>query len=116
MEPHPDLRTQRLAENEVVFRDINERLERDLRTLVAVPDDERFPFVCECSRRDCQATIDLTFAEYEHVREDPMRFAVVEGHEEPEIETVYERHEHYAVVRKHEDTRPVIEQTDHRYH
>lgn len=112
MTPPLDPRTARIAENEVVFRDINERLERDLRTLTDADDGERFPFVCECSRRDCQATVDLSFAEYEAVRSDPMQFAVVSGHDEPEVETVAALHGRYAVVRKHESTRPVVEQTD----
>ncbi|MCW2953283.1 MAG: hypothetical protein JWQ48_2453 [Conexibacter sp.] len=113
MPPIPDQRTRRIAENEVVFREINERLERDLRA-VSADETERFAFVCECGRQDCELTIDLTFDEYERVRADPLHFAIVAGHDEPDVERVIETHERYVVVRKHESTRPIVEWTDTR--
>jgi hypothetical protein len=41
-----------------------------------------------------------------------MRFAVVGGHETPDVEPVVERHERYVVIEKHEDVRGIAEQTD----
>jgi hypothetical protein len=52
--------------------------------------------------------------EYEAVRRDPMHFAVVGGHETPDVETVVERREGYVVIEKHEDVRGIAEQTDAR--
>ena len=42
----------------------------------------------------------MTIAEYEHVREQDDRFAVVPGHENPELERVVERNERFALVDK----------------
>jgi hypothetical protein len=56
----------------------------------------------------------LTMPEYEAVRRDPMHFAVVGGHETPDVETVVERREGYVVIEKHEDVRGIAEQTDAR--
>ena len=65
--------------------------------------DELIGFVCECGRLDCSEPMQLTGAEYAHVRSDGALFAVKPGHELPEAETVVEEHEGYVVVRKHED-------------
>src|SRR2546423_820172 len=72
-------RTRRLAENEARFRAVNERVER--RRLEAGGGEEPIEFVCECGDADCAEPIRLTVAEYEWLRSDPERFAVVPGHE-----------------------------------
>jgi hypothetical protein len=54
-------------------------------------------------------------AEYEAVRREPTRFAVVPGHERPEIESIVERHPTYHVVEKRdEDARGIARETDPR--
>lgn len=109
----PDERAARLATNEARFRDINERVERDLEPLVD-SQDELLPFVCECGRPDCTATIGLSVAEYESVRRDATRFVVVPGHEIEDVEDVVERADRYNVVRKHPQTWDIVEQSDPR--
>ncbi len=109
----PDARATRLAENESRFRTINERVERDLEQLVDDP-DEQLPFVCECAQRTCNATIELSLAEYERVRAQSTLFAVAPGHEIPDVEDVVERYERYFVVRKPPETWEVVERTDPR--
>ena len=101
---------ERIGRNEATFRSINEDIERgrdaeDDRTLVG--------FVCECGSAECSRLIELTPAEYEAVRSDPCRFAI-NGHEMPEFETVIERHDRYAVVRKLEASGAVAKETDPR--
>jgi hypothetical protein len=59
-----DERATRLATNEARFREINERLERDLKPLVDTQ-SELLPFVCECGRPNCTDAIGLSVAEYE---------------------------------------------------
>jgi hypothetical protein len=103
--------SERIARNEATFRSINEDIERgrdaeDDRTLVG--------FVCECGSADCSRLIELTPAEYEQVRSDPCRFAIVNGHEVESVETVVERHDRYAVVRKLESSGAVAKETDPR--
>jgi hypothetical protein len=109
----PDERARRLAANEARFREINERVERDLEGLVDQR-DELLPFVCECGSGECSDTIGMTIPEYERVRSDPLLFAVVPGHEIEDVEDVLARHERYFVVRKHAETHEIAEETDPR--
>jgi hypothetical protein len=109
----PDERAAQLAENESRFRAINDRVERDLEQVVDDP-NELLPFVCECALRTCSATIELTRAEYEHVREQPILFAVAPGHQILDVEDVAERHQRYFVIRKHPPTWEIVQQTDPR--
>ena len=74
----------RIARNEATFRRINEDISRgrdrdDDTTLIG--------FVCECGKADCARLIEMTQAEYDGVREDPCKFAVVPGHEIPRWST-----------------------------
>ncbi len=85
---------QRVAMNEVTFRKVNEGMEagQGARGLLT--------FVCECGRLGCNRLIELTREEYESVRSDGRTFAVLDGHEIPEVEDVVARHERYLVVQK----------------
>lgn len=107
-----DPRTRRIAENESRFREINERLGFDLHRLPGDPG--RVDFVCECGMVDCALPVSLELSEYEHVRRDPLLFAVVPGHELPDVEDVVERTDRYAVVRKHGETHELVRETDPR--
>ena len=93
-----DERSQRrVADNETIFRDVNEQLERG---------HDRFglegaqEFLCECGDAGCADRLSLTLAEYEQLRSHPRRFAVVPGHEIPGTEEVVAHHAGYAVVEK----------------
>ena len=92
-------RLSRIATNEARFRDINDQLEQGLRRMDPTPDD-LLEFVCECGHRDCEELIEMSFAEYEHVRRDSRQFAVVPGHAIPDAERVVEVHERYQVLEK----------------
>jgi hypothetical protein len=85
---------ERLAHNQALFRDVNERVEE-----LAGP-SERIRFVCECSHVGCEATVELGRAKYEAVRSDPTHFVVASGHNLPEIEVVVASHDGYVVVQK----------------
>jgi len=72
-------------------------------------------FTCECGRTECSETMMMTIAEYEAIRAHATHFGVVPQHEEPEIETVIERHQTYFVVEKREeDAQEVARETDPR--
>lgn len=90
-----DLRDRRAAENENVFRRINERVEQ----LTA---GESAPaFVCECSAADCvQHLAGVSAAEYESVRRHGARFLVAPGHERPDLEVVIDERWGHLVVEK----------------
>jgi hypothetical protein len=93
----PDER--RAGENEVLYREVNERV-RELNERFGL-DHDLVDFVCECARLDCSERIRLTVPEYERLRDSPIRFAIVLGHDQPEIESVVEENERFAVVEKH---------------
>jgi hypothetical protein len=107
-------REDRIARNEALFRSVNERVRELVTTAGARDQDPAASFVCECGRADCAATLELTVAQYEHVRADPTHFFVVSGHETPEVEEVVERHDRYDVVRKHPEEAQIAIETDPR--
>jgi hypothetical protein len=104
-------RERRLAKNEALFRDVNERVQ-EIATAELGRDD--IEFLCECVLPECLERIVLSVDEYERVRADPHRFFLKSGHERLDVEDVVERHEAYAVVRKHPETWDVVEDTDPR--
>ncbi len=91
---------QRNAKNEALLREVNDRIEEVGERLQVLPEDELLDFRCECGRADCDATVSLTVEEYEHVRDDNDRFAVVPGHENAELERALKRTERYVIVDK----------------
>ena len=92
-----DARARRVADNETLFREVNERI-KEVNLEVAA--DEPSDFLCECGRVDCTRPVGLTLAEYEGVRGDPTHFAVAPGHEFPDIERVLSQNARFAVVEK----------------
>jgi hypothetical protein len=96
---------ERAAAAEVNGRRVNEAIERGTRgTDTAV-------FVCECGNLGCNATVELSIAEYEEVRSGFERFLVKPGHEIEEIEDVVGRHPSYLVVAKRDDEAAAIAYT-----
>ena len=100
---------QRVAMNEATFRKVNEGME------VGQDPAGLLTFVCECGRLGCSKLILLAREEYEAVRENPRRFAIVDGHEILEAEAIVERHERYVVVEKSGGAETeIVERTDPR--
>jgi predicted ThiF/HesA family dinucleotide-utilizing enzyme len=100
---------QRVAMNEATFRKVNEGME------VGQDPSGLLTFVCECGRLGCSRLIQLTREEYETLRGNPRRFAILDGHEILEAEAIVERHDRYIVVEKGGDPEAeVVESTDPR--
>jgi hypothetical protein len=55
---------------------------------------------CECGSTECAQQISLSEPEYESLRRVPTHFAVLPGHEIPDVERVVETNERYFVVEK----------------
>ncbi len=55
---------------------------------------------CECGNVACRAQLQLTVAEYEELRQDGRRFAIVPEHVIHAAEHVIERRQRYTVVEK----------------
>ncbi len=90
-------RGERVGVNEALFREVNERIE-DLQEHLG--QGRSFDIVCECGDGQCMERFTITNDAYAALRSDDRRFAVVPGHELPELERTVERHESYFVVEK----------------
>lgn len=98
--PGPDAeRLRRIADNEALFRSVNERVQ-EINDAFA-PYTDRFEIVCECGDIQCTQQISVSPPAYEAVRADSALFFVVPGHELLDVEDAVEHHETYNVVRKH---------------
>jgi len=71
-----DPRTERVGKNEAVFREVNERINEVTR-------EKTDEYLCECGYANCTETVQMTVADYEDLRADPTRFALLPGHEVP---------------------------------
>jgi hypothetical protein len=102
----------RVAHNEALFREVNERVEElhDDQTSAGMPE-----FVCECADGTCTERIAVPIEVYERVRSDSHLFLLRSGHEQPELEQVVERGDGLVIVRKDTPTTErIAEQTDPR--
>jgi hypothetical protein len=105
----------RIAHNETFFREINERVQELDRERQDEADPRlRWEFLCECGQATCAEPVRMTRAEYERVRSNPVRFAVVPGHEDLEVERVLERTDHFLEVEKVPDEQDIARATDPR--
>ena len=101
-------RKARIARNEALFREVNERV-KDL-----TPSEGGVEFICECGDEQCIDRVRLSADEYERVRSDPVEFFVKPGHEILKVEEVVEEHDHYLIVRKHVEEQVIARQSDPR--
>jgi hypothetical protein len=90
-------REERVARNEALFREVNERIKLVNESLQAGSESE---FLCECGDSECTTAISLTLVEYEDVRKVATHFAVLPGHSDPSVERVIARNDRFAVVEK----------------
>src|SRR5215211_1932514 len=84
---------ERLARNESLFREVNERIQYPAEGATS-------EFVCECGNSECRSTIELTVVEYERVRSNPTWFVIKPDHDLARIERVVSRDDGHAVVEK----------------
>ena len=104
-------RQRRVADNESLFRVVNEQLARDHeRFQISEPAE----FLCECGDPSCSERILLTRDEYEEIRSHGARFAIRDGHEIEEVERVVARRERFSIVEKFDVGRRVAEESDPR--
>lgn len=104
-----DRSAQRAAENENLFRRINERVEE-------LTDDARegLPIVCECADAACSERLAVQRDEYERIRAHAEWFFVAPGHEVPAIESVVEEGDGWLVVAKRGEAGDVAREGDPR--
>jgi hypothetical protein len=107
-----DPRAERIAVNEAIFRDVNEKVADFPRG----PLDSRGPidFVCECGDGKCHERVRTSRAVYEEVRSDPLWFMVVPSHVAEDVERVVQQHDAYWVLEKIGETKPIVIESDPR--
>jgi hypothetical protein len=107
----PSAREEWLGLNEAIFRAANERMEaweeRHWKS-------ETELYYCECADPKCREKVHCRHADYEKARADPSYFLIVQGHEDPEIETVIEEHEGWAIVEKEPELKEEERRLDRR--
>lgn len=98
---HPEIvehpaRAEHVYPTELDFKRLNQALAREL-------SDGSGRFLCECANPHCTVRLDLTSDDLAALHREPDLFAIVPGHEVPDLETVVASNDGYAIVRKHMD-------------
>ncbi len=107
-----DERERRMARNETLFREVNERVNDVAENHGR--DQHVYEYFCECSNADCTFHVPLHVGEYESVRSDPTQFVVLPEHYTPEIEELVARNDRFWVVKKTGDAGQYVEGLDPR--
>ncbi len=105
------LSERRWAENEMVFREANEKIQQELKELKktlerdgnsSLVDDPDMPlhFICECADENCHQRILLRPSEYKQQHQNAGQFIIVPGHTVAAIEKEVRSNDHYTVVEK----------------
>jgi hypothetical protein len=111
MDHTDEMREQRKARNEALFRDANESVRAVQKDLGIT--EGAMPFICECEEPTCRSIIRVAQADYEAVRSDARHFIVAPGHEGGG-EHVVETQSSYSVVEKDGRSAEIAEATDPR--
>jgi hypothetical protein len=106
-------REQKLATNQALFRDINERI-RELALRPGFANGYGLDVVCECSDESCTSMIHVAVDDYERVRAYGDRFLIYPRHEIPQIERIVDRGRGYEIVQKFGDAAAVVRELDPR--
>jgi hypothetical protein len=101
-----------VAENEVRFRALNERLRARAGTWEG--GEGELNLVCECGDEDCVTAIALSVREYEAVRAVETQFVVTDGHERVEVEDIVRDAGMWLIVRKRGEAAAIAAGTDPR--
>jgi transcription initiation factor TFIID subunit TAF12 len=107
----------RLAENEAIFRQINEQIQTGYDETNRLAEEDNQPqfkvspafsdttlqFYCECADENCAKRISITLREYTEIHKDRNQFIIVPGHQVPSVERVVREQANYTIVAKKVD-------------
>jgi hypothetical protein len=93
-----DERERRIAENEILYRTVNEKIEGLNEAFGTLTDT--MSIVCECGYESCTEQIELDVATYERVRSESTLFVILPGHSVADVESVVEQGDGFVIVRK----------------
>ena len=110
----PDLisyHEEKLVENEMVFREVNESVQKNFDKLIEIAkednqeslvqySDDPMHYYCECADENCHERIIIAPSEYSSIHENRKRFVISKNHEVPSIEKVVIKKPDYFVVEK----------------
>ena len=96
----------------MLFRGVNEAIQQQALRFGGI--DDAYEFICECSSADCVERMTLTLRQYEAIRANGTRFAVVAGHADPHVELVVASARGHQVVEKDGAAGIIAEQADPR--
>lgn len=113
------LSERRLTENELIVRELNQKVVRGLAELkelalahnqAALAPDTTQPlhFYCECSNIDCTKRIVISPKEYEKIHKNSRYFVTAKGHQIPAIERVIKSTPAYDIVEKNHEPSQVL--------
>lgn len=102
----------RMAENEVVFREYNEKVQQGIENLkkIAAAEgqtdqlgdlDMELEFFCECSDENCRRRITMKPSLYTKIHKKRDHFIIIPAHEAKIIEHVVLAKSDYSIVRKY---------------
>jgi hypothetical protein len=96
--PVESQREARAAQNELVFRAVNEQIVKMTDRFSAQLSD--IDIVCECATTTCVGTIRIDTGEFAEIERAEGTFLVLPGHEDESVEEVVTRRDAYVVVWK----------------
>jgi hypothetical protein len=104
-------RFDRQVRNESLMRTVNDQIAAlGERSAEWASPGHQFVFQCECGKTSgCAGRLQMTLTEYEVVRRERDRFAVLPGHETAEIEHVVEENDRYVIVDKRDEVEHLVE-------
>lgn len=102
----------RLAENEVFFRQSNEKIAQGFVELKEMAEaeghsdwlddtDQPVQFFCECCDEDCRKRIEMKSSKYLELHKNSSQFIVLPGHDVAKIEHVLKAGKDYTIVEKY---------------
>ncbi len=102
----------RLAENEVFFRQSNEKIAQGFAELKEMAEaeghsdwlddtDQPVQFFCECSDESCRKRIEMKSSKYIELHKNSSQFIVLSGHDVAKIEHVLKAEKDYILVEKY---------------
>jgi redox-regulated HSP33 family molecular chaperone len=106
------LSEKRWAENEVVFRQANERVIKNISSVKDIAEEDgqqefvegmdEIPllFYCECSNENCRERISITPKEYVKQHRSRSQFILISGHHIAQIERILKDYGKYIIVEK----------------
>jgi hypothetical protein len=98
------------ARNEALLRTVNDRIRAlDEGAAGWAEPEQLFAFQCECGTNGCDERLQMSLAEYERVRSQRDRFAVVPGHQADDIEQVVEHNGRFLIVDKRDAVEHLVE-------